>query len=144
MFFALRRSIEGGAHLLDPKDLTNEENAACEALEQELLALREQARKPTQRAEVAVHRSWHFTDPGPVTIVCADLPPDLAGAYADPNDPNYAVLRSFADLDALMELHGHVRSENPTMSVFFKASSAVLPDDLSGHVVLLGGIAYHP
>lgn len=145
LFFASRRSIEGGSpHLLDPEDLTNEEIAACEALEQELLALREQARKPTQRAEVAVHRSWHFTDPGPVTIVCAQLPPDLAGTFADPADPNYTELRSFADLDALMELHGHVRSENPTMKVFFKASPLVVPDDLSGHVVLLGGIAYNP
>jgi hypothetical protein len=143
LFFASRRSLEGGPHLLSPNSLTDEEKATCEALEQELLALREQARKPTQRTEIAVHRSWHFADPGPLTIVCAELPRKLAGTYADPNDPNYTVLRSFADLDALMELHGHVRSENPTMGVFFKASSVVLPDDLSGHVVLLGGIAYN-
>jgi hypothetical protein len=52
-------------------------------------------------------------------------------------------LQSYADLDALVELHGHVRAENPDMDVFFKASTKVVPDDLTGHVVLLGGIAWN-
>ena len=143
-FFATRRSIEGGTpRLLTPESLTDDEAVTCEELEQELLALRDQARKPVLRAEVAVHRSWHFTDAGPLTIVCAQLPLDMAESFADPADPNYTVLRSFADLDALIELHGHIRAENPGMGVFFKASPLVVPDDLSGHVVLLGGIAYN-
>ena len=80
---------------------------------------------------------------GPLTIVCAQLPEDVAGSFADPDDPNYTELQSFADLDSLIELWGHIRSENPAMEVSFKASPKVVPDDLSGHLVLLGGIAWN-
>ena len=57
--------------------------------------------------------------------------------------PNYTELLSYADLDSLVELHGHIRAENPTMDVFFKLPSQVVPDALSGHLVLLGGIAWN-
>ncbi len=62
---------------------------------------------------------------------------------ADPADPNYTELLSYADLDALVELHGHIRAGNAAMDVFFTLSSQVVPDNLSGHVVLLGGIAWN-
>ena len=88
-------------------------------------------------------RSWRFSDSGPVTVICAQLPKAETGPLADPTDPNYTELLSYADLDALVELHGHIRAENPTMGVFFKLSSNVVPDHLSGHVVLLGGIAWN-
>jgi Helix-turn-helix domain len=143
-FFATRRSIEAGAPALVPvESYDDEETRAYEDLEAELLGIREEARKPTLRPEVVVRRSWLFVDQGPLTIVCAQLPPDKAGSFADPADPNYTELQSFADLDALIELHGHVRAENPAMQVFFKAAPKVVPDDLSGHVVLLGGIVWN-
>lgn len=143
-FFATRRSIEGEAPALQPLDtFTEDEQTSCEELEDELLALREEARKPFLRTEPTVRRSWHFPDTGPLTIVCAQLPADQTSAFANPTDPNYTELQSFADLDALMELHGHVRAENPHMDVFFKAAPNVVADDLSGHVVLLGGIAWN-
>ena len=48
------------------------------------------------------------------------------------------------DLDALIELHGHIRAENsPDFGVFHKLASEVRADDLSGHVVLLGGIGWN-
>ena len=144
-FFATHRSIEGETPgLLPLESLSDEEKAACRALEKELLALRGDVGKPAFRPEVPVRGSWHFTDTGPVTIVCAELPPDVTGSFADPADPNYTELQSFADLDALIELHGHIRAENPGIGVFFKASPKVVPDDLSGHVVLLGGIIWNP
>jgi hypothetical protein len=143
-FFATRRSLDGDApHLLPLASLTDAEKAVYEGLEGELLALRDAARKPGPRAEVVVvRRSWHFND-GPVTIVCARLPANQVGALADPTTPNYTELQSLADLDSLIELHGHVRAENPEMQVNFRASSKVEPDNLSGHVVLLGGIAWN-
>jgi hypothetical protein len=58
-------------------------------------------------------------------------------------DPNYTELLSFADLDSLMELHGHIRAENPGMEVFYKSVSNVVPDELSGHVILIGGIVWN-
>jgi Helix-turn-helix domain len=143
-FFATRRSIETDApRLLSPDELTSDEQDACAALEAELLALRDAARKPAARDEAAVRGSWQFSDTGPVTLICAQLPKAEAGSLADPADPNYTELLSYADLDALVELHGHIRAENSTMGVFFKLSSNVVPDDLSGHVVLLGGIAWN-
>jgi hypothetical protein len=143
-FFATRRSIETDPPQLLPLDaLTDEERDAYEALEAELLSLYDGARKPSAKREVVATRSWRFSDPGPVTLICAQLPAEETGSLANPADPNYTELLSYADLDALVELHGHIRAENSTMDVFFKPSSSVVPDDLSGHVVLLGGIAWN-
>ena len=143
-FFATHRSVEEDPPRLLPVDeLTGEERAIYKALETELLALREAARRPSAKGEAAVTRSWHFSDSGKVTLICAQLPKDKTGTLADPADPNYTELLSYADLDALVELHGHIRAENSTMGVFFKLSSNVVPDDLSSHLVLLGGIAWN-
>jgi transcriptional regulator with XRE-family HTH domain len=143
-FFATRRSIEGEQLRLLPLDeLTPDERGIYEGLETELLTLRDAAKKPSVRDEGAVTRSWHFSDAGPVTLICAQLPETETGSLANPADPNYTELLSYADLDALVELHGHIRAENSTMGVFFKLSSNVMPDDLSGHVVMLGGIAWN-
>lgn len=143
-FFATRRSVETDPPRLLPLDeLTDDERDAYEALEAELVALRDTTRKPSAKDEVALRRSWHFSDSGPVTIICAQLPKAETGSLANPSDPNYTELLSYADLDALVELHGHIRAENPTMDVFFKLPSQVVPDALSGHLVLLGGIAWN-
>jgi transcriptional regulator with XRE-family HTH domain len=143
-FFATHRSIEEDQpRLLSLEDLADDERDAYKALETELLALRDAAKKPSARDAVAVTRSWHFSDTGPVTVICAQLPKAETGSLANPTDPNYTELLSYADLDALVELHGHIRAENSTMGVFFKLSLNVVPDDLSGHVVLLGGIAWN-
>jgi hypothetical protein len=143
-FFATRRSVEGGPpRLLLLADFTEDEQAAYEALEAELLTLHDAARGPSAKNDVAVTRSWHFSDSGPVTLICAKLPKAETGSLADPADPNYTELLSYADLDALVELHGHIRSENSAMDVFFKLSSRFDPDHLSGHLVLLGGIGWN-
>jgi hypothetical protein len=142
-FFATRRSVEGEPRLVPTDSFAEQENAAYHELEAELLELRDAARKPSPGETVTVRRSCHFSDPGPVTLVCAQLPKVETGSLADPADPNYTELLSFADLDALVELHGHIRAENPTMDVFYKAAPNVAPDDLSGHMILLGGIAWN-
>jgi hypothetical protein len=65
------------------------------------------------------------------------------GSLARPDDPNYTELLSYADLDALIELYGHIRAENPTMKVSYELSSKVASEDMSGHVVIIGGIAWN-
>ena len=142
-FFATRRSIASTPFKLLPlRDFTEEERAAYVKLEAELLERRNAASgEPSD--EKAFNRSWHFLDDGPATFVCAQLPSNQVGPLGDPANPNYTELQTYADLDALMELHGHIRSENPAMDVFFKAAPEVKPDDLSGHVILLGGIAWN-
>lgn len=144
-FFATRRSVEAGAEpqLVPVDSFNDEELAAYKKLEADLLGLRNSARKPSLGEIASVGRSWQFPDAGPTTLVCAQLPTTETGSLADPKDPNYTELQSLADLDALVELHGHIRAENPTMDVFYKAAPNVVPDDLSGHVILLGGIAWN-
>lgn len=100
------------------------------------------SRKAGQRTPQTT-TSWHFSDSGPVTLICAKLPREKTSPLADPTDPNYTELLSYADLDAFAELYGHIRAENPTMDVFYKLSSRFSPNDLSGHMVLLGGIGWN-
>jgi hypothetical protein len=76
-------------------------------------------------------------------LVCAELPEPDRPTYADRGNPDYVELFSYADLDSLMELHGHIRAENPASDVFFRTAPQVRPDDLSGHVVLIGGVAWN-
>jgi len=143
-FFATCRSVEADPpRLLPPAELTDDERDKYEALEDELVALHDAIRRPPAKDEEAMTRSWLFSDSGPVTLICAELPKTETGSLADPAAPNYTELLSYADLDALVELHGHIRAENPAMDVFFKLSSRTVPDDLSGHLVLLGGIGWN-
>jgi hypothetical protein len=143
-FFATQRSVEASAPtLLALEDLTPDEHAVYETLETELLRLRSAVVGEPAEKEIAFSRTWHFTDTGRVTFVCAELHSDEAGPLADPSNPNYTELQAFADIDALMELHGHLRAENPKMLVQFKISADIERDDLSGHLVLLGGFLWN-
>jgi hypothetical protein len=142
-FFATPRSVEAVPTLLAFEDLTPDEYAAYEALETELLGLRSAAVGEPAEEKIAFTRSWHFTDTGRVTFICAELPSEATGPLADPSNPNYTELQAFADADALMELHGHVRAENPTMLVHYKIPAEINADDLTGHLVLLGGVVWN-
>jgi transcriptional regulator with XRE-family HTH domain len=143
-FFSTRRSLEGGTpHLVPVDDLSEGEAAAFHALEAELMALRVSAANPMAKVELPAQKSWCFSDRAPINIVCALLPAKETGPLADPDSPNFTELQSFADLDSLVELHGHLCRENPDTQVYFKASPRVEPDDLSSHVILLGGIGYN-
>lgn len=142
-FFATRRSVAATPPRLVPVDsFTPEERASYEELRDELLRLHTDARGEPPDLTVA-RRSWHFSDTGPLTLVCARLPEQETGPLANPANPNYTELLSFADLDALVELHGQVRAENPAMDVFFKHAGQVMADDLSGHLVIIGGIGWN-
>jgi len=141
-FFATPTSVAAAPRLLPVDGFTQEERAAYEALRDELLRLHAAARGTPPVITVA-RRSWHFTDTGPVTLVCAQIPKEEAGPLADPANPNYTQLLSFGDLDAMVELHGHLRAENPAMDVFFKSAPHVSADDLTGHVVIVGGIGWN-
>jgi hypothetical protein len=141
-FFATARSVAATPRLLPIDSFTDQERAAYQTLRDELLRLHAAARGAPSEQLVA-RRSWHFTDTGPVTLVCAQLPKEEAGPLADPANPNYAELLSFGDLDAMVELHGHLRAENPPMEVFFKHAGEVAADDLSGHLVIIGGIGWN-
>ena len=142
-FFATQRSVETFPKLLPLAVLTLDEQAVYKRLETELLKLRSLAAEDSGEEEIAPGRSWHFSDSGPVILVCAELPGSQTGPLASPSDPNYTELQAYADLDALIELHGHVRAENPRMEVYFRIPAEVGHNDLTGHIILVGGVVWN-
>jgi transcriptional regulator with XRE-family HTH domain len=59
--------------------------------------------------------------------------------YANPWHPNAIQALHNGDADAVLELVGHVRAENPGVDVRWLPDDDLTPDDLVGHVVVLGG-----
>jgi hypothetical protein len=141
-FFATDRSVEGGSfRLLRQDELTDGERSERAALERELLSLRSQIAGPAPDFASALRGPWHFGDGNQISIVCAEIPAELRNPDASPTHPTlpYGELYSFSSLDALFELHGHIRAANPHSEVrVFKADDPQ-PDDLASHLVILGG-----
>ncbi len=117
-FFASERSVEKHPfRLLAISDLTEEEQAQRDDLFAELVELRD----PTTNVEPSDVGSpfegtlWHFPQGEDITIVCSELPKRrrVQALYTDPAMPDYVELYKFADLDALLERHGHIRAVNP-------------------------------
>jgi hypothetical protein len=144
-FFATHRSVDPKEPVLVPVNrFTPEEQAEYDKLLEELLALHAAAEGTTTEEEAPpAPQSWSFADAGPVTLICAQLPDDLLSPLALPDAQNYTELLSFGDLDAMVELFGHVRAQNPSMLATFKLAPSVAPDDLSGHVAIIGGIGWN-
>ncbi len=59
--------------------------------------------------------------------------------YANPWHPNAISTLHNGDADAVLELVGHVRAENPGIDVRWVSPDELGPDDLTGHVIVLGG-----
>lgn len=142
-FFATPRSVEGEPALFPLSEFNQDETKAYEKLQTDLLRLRSAASGESYEEESTFTRAWHFPDAGRITFVCARLPDHEIGPFGDPSNPNYTELQTYADIDALMELHGHIRAENPTAIVHFRTPPDVKADDLSGHVILLGGVVWN-
>lgn len=152
-FFATRRSIEGSSmRLLDVAELTAEERRTRDELLRELRALRAaaMARLGGRADDAALAEDlgggpWRFADGKTITLVCAQLPPNLLERmpYANPDDPDYIELYTYADLDALFELHGHIRAMNPRSLVQLRVAQRLVPDDYTSHLVLLGGVDWN-
>jgi hypothetical protein len=158
-FFATTRSMDGAEpRLLGDAELTDMERAVKDDLSKELLRLRAGAlggtplpsatpSPPSVRSEeeenIASLNSgyWRFPDGRPVTIVCAQVPVEMLARipYSNPADPDYVALYAYADLDAFVELHGHVRAANPGSHVFFRTTGQLASDDFTTHFVSLGG-----
>jgi hypothetical protein len=142
-FFASTRTIQGKPKLFSLSDLTEDEQKAYEKLETELLRLRNAAGGDSAEEEQTFTRSWLFRDGARVTFVCAQLPDSVIGPLGDPENPNYTKLQTYADVDSLMELFGHIRAENPAATVHFRTPPDVNADDLTGHLILLGGVVWN-
>jgi transcriptional regulator with XRE-family HTH domain len=132
-------------------DLTDAERRAKESLMKELTHLRAGALGATgtgegrQAFESPDSGPWYFPDGAAVTIVCGRVPDDKLARmpYSEPADPDYIALYSYADLDALFELHGHIRAANPAAKVTMRAADQLAPDDYTTHLVSLGGVDWN-
>jgi transcriptional regulator with XRE-family HTH domain len=149
-FFATERSIEQSPFRVLPKSqLTPAELARREELLQELTNLRNGAQRdepgPTA-ADPFAGSHWRFPVDQDITIVCSVLPPEdrRPALYTNPDAPDYVELFKYADLDALIELHGHLRAANPLNNVYIRAPEDLRADDYTSHLVLLGGVDVNP
>jgi hypothetical protein len=159
-FFASPRSFDGKVgRLLSPSELTAPEQAAREDLLQELTRLRTEALVAPDRssdptivsdATRAIAQSvsadpYRFRAGDRVTIVCGQVPREKRQRmdYTDPLDPDFIASYRYADLDALIELWGHLRAANPTSPVRYRIADQLREDDYTGHLVLLGGVDWN-
>jgi transcriptional regulator with XRE-family HTH domain len=148
-FFATPRSIDDDGHprLLPADEMDPDELESFRVLHTELLRLRPAARHPDRLPTLPPPEGmWHFADEAPITIVCAALPADLRAdaQYTSPDSPDYIELYTYADLDALVELYGHLVAANPGVPVNRKLAENLSSADLTNHLVLLGGVDWNP
>ena len=132
-FYCTERSLQGEPHLIPGDQLTPEELDRFRELESQLLQWFHPAK---------LQHIFRF-EVGPVIVICPDAPKEVRGTLAKEDDPNFTKLQQYGDLDALVQLYGHLCVENPTLDVFYKLASEVVPDDYGGHVILLGGIGWN-
>jgi transcriptional regulator with XRE-family HTH domain len=135
-YFATKRSLDS-ERLIPEDDLDEDERHEFETLEARLLGLLHRG-----GTVVRARSTFSFTD-GPVTVICPEAPQHELGPLASVSDPNYTKLQRYADLDALIEMYGHLRAANSELDVYHRIPTDVTSDDLSSHVVLLGGIAWN-
>jgi hypothetical protein len=134
-FFCTERSLQDEPHLIPEDELTPEELDRFRELESQLLR-RFDGEEPT------LQHIFRF-DVGPVIVICPDAPEEVRGSLAKEDNPNFTKLQQYGDLDALIQLWGHLYAENPTLDISHKLASEVVPDDYGGHIILLGGIGWN-
>ncbi|GAA1016846.1 hypothetical protein Aple_042710 [Acrocarpospora pleiomorpha] len=153
-FFATERSMEGATpRTLTLRELTDAERSQFDQLYTELKRLRVAALVGQGTVHVSAEAKraafsdgpWHFDDGMPITIICSQLPDDQRAKipYADPDTPDYIDLYRYSDLDSLFELHGHLRAANPLSLVTRRSVEDLSADDLTTHIVLLGGVDWN-
>jgi transcriptional regulator with XRE-family HTH domain len=153
--FATERSFDADqAQLISVEDMSDAERQAMAELKRELTQLRKDAMRaggtveldrPIQIGESLSTGPWRFRDGDDITIVCAQWPPDMMQKipYTKADDPDYIELLTFAELDALFELHGHLRAANPVSDVGLRVATRLARDDYTSHLVTLGGIDWN-
>lgn len=159
-FFASPKSFDGHAgHLLRPDEMTAQERAEKQKLLEELTRLRNEALATADASGpwVAVPGSaqgiaqslssgpYRFEPGLDITIVCAELPPDMLERmpYAHPSSPDFIALYRYSELDSLFELYGHLRAANPTSQVNLRLAHELQPDDYTSHLISLGGVDWN-
>jgi transcriptional regulator with XRE-family HTH domain len=149
-FFATEKSVAKRPFgLVGDAQLTDEERLRRDDLYRELTGLRNgiQGHEPigATTADPFAGSPWRLPAGQDITIVCSALPDHYLERmpYTDPDAPDYVDLCRYADLDALLELHGHIRAANPMNEVRIRTADTVRPEDYTSHLVLLGGVDWN-
>lgn len=140
--------------VLGRAEMTDSELRTMAELRKELIDLRNEALRASSAsatAEVsaapqpATAGPWQFAESQVITIVCARWPQKMLEQmpYTDKDDPDYIEMLNYSELDALFELHGHVRATNPANEVYLRMAGLLVPDDYSSHLVVLGGVDWN-
>jgi transcriptional regulator with XRE-family HTH domain len=142
LLFSGDRFLEpDGARLPDEGELDRDEALRMSQLRDELLDLRQAAANSPERGRgVDGLDVWRFADGAPVTIVCSELPKGPRIKYADKDDPNFVGALGLGDLDALLDLYGAICARNPTSTVRRRGASELQTDEITDHLVVLGGV----
>jgi len=141
LFCTARSFPTEGPRLLRDDELTEEEQQREAELYQELMDLRDLTQAADDATAPVIRRDsiWRFPDGKAVSIACSeavDPPP-----YASPDHPNYTRYARYADLDALMEVFGQVRSDNPASFVRLLSPDELIQDFALNHLAIIGGAA---
>jgi transcriptional regulator with XRE-family HTH domain len=139
-FFARSAPADGTAHLPGAQDLTAAESGRFRVLHQELLDLRDAVRSVAGSPSDGSILSF---EDGPITIICPEVPVANRSSLAKEENPNYTRTYRYADLDALIELWGQIRASNPDLEVTRRLAAEVVPGEMKGHLVVLGGIGWN-
>ncbi len=134
-----------GPVLVPLTDLSAEERETHADVLRSLTELYDSADVRAEHEEAArAPTLWDFPDDGPLTIICPSAPRGSQGPLANPDDPNYTESHSWADVDALIDLYGHIRMEVAgRFLVGYRSANDYRIEDLSGHIALIGGIGWN-
>jgi transcriptional regulator with XRE-family HTH domain len=134
---------DGRLRLKPPADLDDAERGRYDQLRDALNALRDQATGPVEVADV--RNPLQFPPGEAITIVCSELPERLRTqfGYASLQDPDYVASYKYADLDALIELLLCIRGLNPTNPIAVGIARELSTDDLTAHLIALGGVDFN-
>jgi transcriptional regulator with XRE-family HTH domain len=135
-FFATRRSVDGAVPRLHTDTLAPEEKIEQERLLGELTALRVVAAGLIPAP--AAWDPWRFPDDAPIRIICGSRPEPDQPESDRMEHHDFVELNRYADLDAMVELYGHLRAENPRSDVQHRLVADLGADDLRSHLVVLG------
>ena len=104
--------IEGEPHLYPEDELTPAEKETVPRA-------RNKAPRAFYPEDRKVRRSFLF-DSGPVIVICPTAPTEFRVHWRMNKIRTSLGLRQYGDLDALIELYGHLSAENPNLEVFHR------------------------
>jgi transcriptional regulator with XRE-family HTH domain len=145
LFASSRPTADGKPRVPGNDELNDVEQTIYEKLRQELVTLRDQAAGLSESSTSAARSPLEFSPGEAITIVCSELPDRLRQqlGYSEPQDPDYVESYKYADLDALIELLPHVRALNPRNPITIRIPRELTSDDLTAHLIALGGVDFN-